>query len=85
MNRPTARNALKPADAGSDGRVRGYEFRDTKDHRVAIRTGAGDEDFSAGGDLKLTMPVLVTGARKPRIERDTAWSPISPSSRTPSA
>lgn len=68
MNRPEARNALSPemlirlSDAW-------YEFRDSADLRVAILTGAGDEDFCAGGDLKLTMP-LVTGARKPESEWD---------------
>ena len=68
MNRPKARNALSPqmllklADAW-------YEFRDSKQQRVAILTGAGDEDFCAGGDLKLTMP-LVTGARQPEDEWD---------------
>jgi enoyl-CoA hydratase len=68
MNRPEARNALSPemlirlSDAW-------YEFRDSADLRVAILTGAGDEDFCAGGDLKLTMP-LVTGARRPENEWD---------------
>ncbi len=68
MNRPQARNALSPqmlvrmAEAW-------YEFRDSKDLRVAILTGTGDESFSAGGDLKLTMP-LVTGARQPEDEWD---------------
>jgi enoyl-CoA hydratase len=68
MNRPSARNALSPqmllklCDAW-------HEFEDTKDLRVAILTGAGDEDFCAGGDLKLTMP-LMTGARQPEDEWD---------------
>ena len=68
MNRPAARNALSPqmlvrmAEAW-------YEFRDTADLRVAILTGAGVESFCAGGDLKLTMP-LVTGARQPQDEWD---------------
>ena len=68
MNRPDARNALSPemivrlAEAW-------YEYRDTDALRVAILTGAGDEDFSAGGDLKLTMP-LMTGARQPESEWD---------------
>jgi enoyl-CoA hydratase len=68
MNRPEARNALSPqmlvlmAEAW-------YEFRDTGDLRVAILTGAGEEDFCAGGDLKLTMP-LITGARQPADEWD---------------
>jgi enoyl-CoA hydratase len=68
MNRPEARNALSPemlvrmAEAW-------YEFRDSSDLRVAILTGAGHEDFCAGGDLKLTMPLL-TGARSPETEWD---------------
>ncbi len=70
MNRPQARNALSPqmllklCDAW-------HEFADTKALRVAILTGAGDEDFCAGGDLKLTMP-LMTGARQPEDEWDHA-------------
>jgi len=68
MNRPGARNALSPqmllklCDAWHD-------FADSKQMRVAILTGAGDEDFCAGGDLKLTMP-LMTGARQPEDEWD---------------
>ena len=68
MNRPAARNALSP-----EMLVRMAEawrsFRDAKDLHVAILTGAGDADFCAGGDLKLSMP-LVTGARKPETEWD---------------
>ena len=68
MNRPDAKNALSPqmlvrmAEAW-------YEYRDSKDLRVAILTGAGEESFCAGGDLKLTMP-LVTGVREPEDEWD---------------
>ncbi len=68
MNRPKVRNALSPqmllklCDAW-------HEYADTKELRVAILTGAGDEDFCAGGDLKLTMP-LMTGARQPEDEWD---------------
>lgn len=68
MNRPSARNALSPEmlirlnDAW-------HEFRDSADLRVAILTGQGDTDFCAGGDLKLTMP-LITGARQPEDEWD---------------
>jgi len=68
MNRPEARNALSPQMLVKMAEA-WYEFRDTHDLRVAILTGAGDEDFCAGGDLKLTMP-LVTGARKPEDEWD---------------
>ena len=68
MNRPPARNALSPqmlvlmAEAWHD-------FRDSPELRVAILTGAGSEDFCAGGDLKRTMP-LITGARRPEDEWD---------------
>jgi len=70
MNRPEARNALSPEMLVRLARA-WYEFRDTEDLRVAILTGAGDEDFCAGGDLKITMP-LVTGARKPETDWDHA-------------
>lgn len=68
MNRPAARNALSPEMLV---RLAGAwrEFRESKDTHVAILTGTGHEDFCAGGDLKLTMP-LVTGARKPESEWD---------------
>lgn len=68
MNRPAARNALSPEMLVRLSEA-WYEFRDTADLRVAILTGAGDEDFCAGGDLKLTMP-LVTGARQPETDWD---------------
>lgn len=68
MNRPGARNALSPQMLVRLAQA-WYEFRDSKDLRVAILTGAGDESFSAGGDLKLTMP-LITGARQPEDEWD---------------
>jgi enoyl-CoA hydratase len=68
MNRPKARNALSPQMI-LKLRDAWHEFADTKALRVAILTGAGDEDFCAGGDLKLTMP-LMTGARQPEDEWD---------------
>jgi enoyl-CoA hydratase len=68
MNRPEARNALSPQMLVLMAQA-WHEYRDTKDLRVAILTGAGEEDFCAGGDLKLTMP-LITGARKPEDEWD---------------
>ena len=63
LNRPEARNAFSPellvslSDAW-------HEYRDDTALRVAILTGAGDVAFSAGGDLKLLIP-LFTGARQP--------------------
>ncbi len=68
MNRPEAGNALSPEMLVKMAHA-WYEFRDTRALRVAILTGAGDKDFCAGGDLKLTMP-LVTGARQPEDEWD---------------
>jgi enoyl-CoA hydratase len=70
LNRPEARNALSPQMLVKLAHA-WYEFRDTPALRVAILTGAGDEDFCAGGDLKLTMPLL-TGARQPEDEWDHA-------------
>jgi enoyl-CoA hydratase len=68
MNRPEARNSLSPEMLVRMAQA-WREFRDRADLRVAILTGAGDRDFCAGGDLKLTMP-LMTGARQPETEWD---------------
>jgi enoyl-CoA hydratase len=68
MNRPAAKNALSP-EMLCRLAAAWHELRDTQALRVAILTGAGSEDFSAGGDLKRTMP-LVTGARQPEDEWD---------------
>src|SRR5262245_9134863 len=68
LNRREKKNALSP-----EMLVRLAEawrsFRDDRALTVAILTGAGDDDFCAGGDLELTMP-MVTGARKPESEWD---------------
>ncbi len=68
MNRPKVGNALSPQMLILLARA-WYEYRDSADLRVAIFTGAGDEAFCVGGDLKLTMP-LMTGARQPEDEWD---------------
>lgn len=68
MNRPEVGNALSPQMLVEMAEA-WYEYRDTRDLRVAILTGAGEKDFCAGGDLKLTMP-LFTGARQPEDEWD---------------
>ena len=68
LNRPAVRNAFSPqtmvllAEAWTD-------FRDDEAMRVAVLTGAGDEAFCAGGDLKRLM-TLFTGARKTEDEWD---------------
>src|SRR5262245_29528827 len=68
MNRPEKRNALSPEMLVRMAAAF-REFRASPELRVAILTGAGDEDFCAGGDLELTMPLL-TGARQPEDEWD---------------
>jgi enoyl-CoA hydratase len=68
MNRIEARNSLSPEMLVRMAQA-WYEFRDTDVLRVAILTGAGSEDFCAGGDLKRTMP-LITGARSVEDEWD---------------
>ena len=68
LNRPRVKDCLSPEMLVRLAAA-WHEFRDTPDLRVAILTGAGDEDFCAGGDLELTMPLL-TGARKPADEWD---------------
>jgi enoyl-CoA hydratase/carnithine racemase len=62
INRPEARNAIDPdvhramIEAWSD-------FRDDDSVDVAILTGAGDEAFSAGADLKTYIPPVMEKAR----------------------
>ncbi len=68
MNRPEARNAINPemmvrlAEAWLD-------YDGDEELRVAILTGAGDQAFCAGADLKRLIP-LMTGARQPEDEWD---------------
>jgi enoyl-CoA hydratase len=68
MNRAAKRNALSPEMLVRMAAAF-REFRASPELRVAILTGAGDDDFCAGGDLALTMP-LMTGARQPEDEWD---------------
>lgn len=68
MNRPEVGNALSPQMLVKMAEA-WREFRETRELRVAILTGAGGKDFCAGGDLKLTMP-LITGARQPEDDWD---------------
>lgn len=68
FNRPELRNAMNPemmcrlADAWED-----YAADD--ELRVAILTGAGNEAFTAGADLRTMIPLL-SGARQPEDEWD---------------
>lgn len=57
INRPERRNAL---DFPTFGRLAKawYEFRDDPDQWVAIVTGAGDQAFCVGADLKSFVPAV---------------------------
>ncbi|MFK8021580.1 MAG: enoyl-CoA hydratase/isomerase family protein [Pseudomonadales bacterium] len=68
FNRPQVRNAFSPELLVSLSAA-WHEYRDDKSLRVAILTGAGDIAFTAGGDLKLLMP-LFTGARQAETETE---------------
>jgi len=66
LNRPASKNLLNAesfvllSDAWA-------EVRANDEIRVAVLTGAGDEDFCCGGDLK-DLIGLFTGARQPETE-----------------
>ena len=62
INRPEARNAIDPDVHRAMIEAWG-EFRDDEDVDVAILTGAGDEAFCAGADLKTYIPQVVANAR----------------------
>src|SRR5918996_236832 len=62
INRPEARNAIDPDVHRAMIETWG-EFRDDDEVDVAILTGAGDEAFCAGADLKTYIPQVVAGAR----------------------
>ena len=55
INRPETRNCLNPSDLEELGRT-WLRFRDDDDMLVAVITGAGDEAFCAGADLKALIP-----------------------------
>ena len=62
INRPEARNAIDP-DVHRAMIEAWAEFREDEDVDVAILTGAGDEAFCAGADLKTYIPQVVANAR----------------------
>jgi enoyl-CoA hydratase len=68
LNRPEARNAIDP-ELAVELAAAWKEYRDDKDLRCAIVTGAGDKAFCAGADLGKLIP-LFTGARQPESEAD---------------
>ncbi len=68
INRPEARNAIDP-DV-HQGLIDAWtRFRDDAEVDVAILTGAGDEAFCAGADLKTYIPPLIKGATPADVRR----------------
>ena len=61
INRPEARNAIDP-DVHCAMIEAWGEFRDDDSVDVAILTGAGDDAFCAGADLKTYIPPIMEGA-----------------------
>ena len=61
INRPEARNAIDP-DVHRAMIETWADFRDDDSVDVAILTGAGDDAFSAGADLKTYIPPIIQGA-----------------------
>ena len=76
IERPERRNAVDAATAGEllDG-LRRFEADD--DARVMVLTGAGDQAFCAGADLKA---LAEAGRRRPRRD-DRSRSPAGPRAR----
>jgi enoyl-CoA hydratase len=70
LNRPEARNALDP-ETVLELTTAWKDYRDDKDMRCAIITGAGDKAFCSGADLGKLIP-LFTGAKKPETEAEKA-------------
>ena len=63
LNRPEARNTMN-GDMFVELADAWESVRDDPEVRVAVVTGAGTEDFCAGGDLGSVIPIW-TGAKKP--------------------
>ena len=74
LNRPEAMNALDPETIESLEQI-WTEVRDNPEIWVAIVTGAGDRAFSAGADLKKSIPA------PPGSEAERRWLQFQPRSR----
>src|ERR671911_364525 len=61
INRPEARNAIDP-DVHRVMIETWADFRDDDGVDVAILTGAGDDAFCAGADLRTHIPPIMKGA-----------------------
>jgi enoyl-CoA hydratase len=78
LNRPEAKNTLN-GDMFVELVDAWQEVRDDVGVRVAVLTGAGSEDFCAGGDLGSVIP-LWTGAKQPEtpVEERLVADPTIP-------
>ncbi|WP_433502659.1 enoyl-CoA hydratase/isomerase family protein [Pseudonocardia halophobica] len=70
IDRPEARNSLDPEHNAALGRAVA-EFEADDGLRVAVLTGAGDEVFSAGADLKKLIPAYRDAVR---AGEEPAWN-----------
>jgi len=68
INRPEARNAIDP-DVHRLMIETWADFRDDDSVDVAILTGAGDEAFCAGADLKTYIPPIIQNASPGEIRK----------------
>lgn len=71
LNRPRQKNTLTPAGFVQLAEA-WLEIERDDTVRVALLTAAGDDIFSAGGDLGAMIPLL-TGARQPETEAEKAF------------
>lgn len=70
INSPDVMNCVNLEDAEALGQA-WLDFRDDDDLRVAILTGAGDQSFCAGANLKELIPKINSG--EVSIEPTMAW------------
>jgi enoyl-CoA hydratase/carnithine racemase len=68
INRPEARNAISP-EVHKDMIAAWADFAEDDSVDVAILTGAGDEAFCAGADLKEYIPPFIKDARPHDVRR----------------
>jgi len=81
LNRPEAMNAMPPS--GFQQLAEAFnEAREDDEVRVIILTGAGEQAFCAGADLKETIPAITEGTMDPGLLDDVVlkhtplWKPI---------
>jgi enoyl-CoA hydratase/carnithine racemase len=76
INRPQARNAIDPETHEALCAI-WADFRDDDAVDVAILSGAGDEAFCAGADLKTYIPPIIRGERSIRAIVDLGFGGLT--------